>query len=120
VPAGEGRSISVFGHAGALLTYAALVTYRLFQRQGRYAPGTTRRIARDVVRRAARSSLGVAAMVGMAVTMEHAEMTRLLADGLVIVAGPAFRLVSVPVWALMSCLSFVSCYTPGPARFNFP
>ena len=99
-PAGEGRSISVFGHAGALLTYAALVTCALFQRQGRYAPGTARRIARDVVRRAARSSLGIAAMVGMAVTMEHAGMTRLLADGLARVAGPAFPLVSPFIGAL--------------------
>jgi lactate permease len=99
-PAEEGRSISVFGHAGALLTYAALITYALFQRQGRYTPGTTRRVARDVVRQAARSSLGIAAMVGMAVTMEHAGMTRLLADGLARVAGPAFPLVSPFIGAL--------------------
>ena len=100
MPAGEGRSINVFGHAGALLTYAALVTYALFHRQGRYAPGTARRIARAVARRAARSSLGIAAMVGMAVTMEHAGMTRLLADGLARVAGPAFPLVSPFIGAL--------------------
>ncbi len=93
-PAGPGRTINVFGHAGALLTYASLVTYGLFHRRGRYAPGAARRIARAVIRRAVRSSLGIAAMVGMAVTMEHAGMTHLLADGVARVAGPAFPLVA--------------------------
>jgi lactate permease len=99
-PAGEGRTISVFGHAGALLTYAALIAYGVFHLQGRYAAGTARRIGRTVVRRSARSSLGIAAMVGMAVTMEHAGMTRLLADGLARVAGPAFPLVAPFIGAL--------------------
>ena len=99
-PAGEGRNISLFGHAGALLMYASLLTYALFWRQGRYAPGTARRIARTVVRRAARSSLGILAMVGMAVTMEHAGMTRLLADGIARLAGPAFPFVSPFIGAL--------------------
>jgi lactate permease len=99
-PAGEGRTINVFGHAGALLTYAALLTYGLFHRQGRYTPGTARRIARAVVRRAARSSLGIAAMVGMAATMEHAGMTHLLADGVARLAGRAFPLVAPFIGAL--------------------
>jgi len=99
-PAGEGRTISVFGHAGALLTYTALIAYGVFHLQGRYTAGTARCIGRTVVRRSARSSLGIAAMVGMAVTMEHAGMTRLLADGLARVAGPAFPLVAPFIGAL--------------------
>jgi lactate permease len=99
-PAGTGRTINVFGHAGALLTYASLVTYALFYRQGRYAPRTASRIARTVVRRATGSSLGIAAMVGMAVTMEHAGMTHLLADGVARVAGPAFPLIAPFIGAL--------------------
>ena len=98
--AGEGRTLNLFGHAGALLVYASLVTYGLFRRQGRYAPGTARRIARAVVRRAARSSLGIAAMVGMAATMEHAGMTHLLANGMARVAGPVFPLVAPFIGAL--------------------
>jgi lactate permease len=93
-PAGTGRTINVFGHAGALLMYTALITYGVFHRQGRYGAGTVSRIARTVVRKSAPSSLGIIAMVGMAVTMEHAGMTRLLADGVARVAGPAFPLVS--------------------------
>ena len=99
-PAGEGRTINLFGHAGALLTYTSLVTYALFHRQGRYADGTAGRIARTVVRRARRSSLGITALVGMAMTMEHAGMTHLLADGIARVAGPAFPLVAPFIGAL--------------------
>jgi lactate permease len=99
-PAGTGRTINVFGHAGALLTYAAIITYALFHQQGRYAPGTVRRIVQTVVQKATRSSLGIAAMVGMAVTMEHAGMTHLLADGVARVAGRAFPLVAPFIGAL--------------------
>lgn len=99
-PAGTGRTINVFGHAGALLAYAAIITYALFHRQGRYAPGTLRRIAQTVIQKATRSSLGIAAMVGMAVTMEHAAMTHLLADGVARVAGRAFPLVAPFIGAL--------------------
>ncbi len=99
-PAGEGRSIDVFGHAGALLVYASLLTYGLFRWRGRYVPGAGRRIAWGVIRSASRSSLGIAAMVGMAATMEHAGMTYLLAEGVARAAGPTFPLVSPFIGAL--------------------
>jgi lactate permease len=99
-PAGEGRSIDLFGHAAALLIYASLAAYVLFRWRGYYADGAVRRIARGVARRAARSSLGTAAMVGLAVTMEHAGMTYLLADGVARVAGQAFPLVAPFIGAL--------------------
>ncbi|MFQ6101919.1 MAG: L-lactate permease [Anaerolineae bacterium] len=93
-PAGQGRSINIFGHAGALLAYASIITYALFHRRGYYASGAVHRIVHGVVKKAARSSLGTAAMVGMAVTMEHAGMTHLLADGIARMAGSAFPLVA--------------------------
>ena len=99
-PPGEGRSINVFGHTGALLAYASLLTYLLYRWRRQYAPGALRRIATGVARRAVRASLGTAAMVGMAVTMEHAGMTNLLADGMARVAGPAFPLVASFIGAL--------------------
>ena len=89
-----GRTIDVFGHAGALLLYGSVLTYVLLGRQGRYAPGAWRRIVRNVVKGATRSSLGIVVMVGMAATMEHAGMTYLLASGIARVAGLAFPLVS--------------------------
>ena len=99
-PAETGRTINLFGHAGALLSYASLLTYVLFHLRGNYGPGVARRIASGVVRRATRSSLGTAAMVGMAVTMQHAGMTYLLAKGLAQVAGPIFPLVAPFIGAL--------------------
>ncbi|MBU0494002.1 MAG: L-lactate permease [Chloroflexi bacterium] len=99
-PAGAGRSISVFGHAGALLIYASLVTYGLFWWRRRYAPGAARRIVTKVVHSALKSSLGILAMVGMAATMEDAGMTHLLADGLARAAGPIFPLLSPFIGAL--------------------
>jgi lactate permease len=99
-PASTARTINLFGHAGALLVYASLLTYVLFRWQGRYAPGTGRRILRDVVRRAVPSSIGIATMVGMAVTMDHAGMTHLLAEGISRVVGPAFPLASPFIGAL--------------------
>jgi lactate permease len=99
-PAEQGRTINVFGHPGALLVYASLLTYGLFRWRGDYAAGSARRIARGVVSRAVRSSLGTAAMVGMAVTMQHAGMTHLLADGIARLAGPAFPLAAPFIGAL--------------------
>jgi lactate permease len=99
-PAEQGRTINVFGHPGALLAYASLITYGLFRLHGDYAAGSAGRIARGVVTRAARSSLGTAAMVGMAVTMEHAGMTHLLADGIARLAGPGFPLAAPVIGAL--------------------
>jgi len=100
VPAEVGRTINVFGHPGALLIYASLATYALFRRRGYYEPGAAARIGRGVVSRAVRSSLGTAAMVGMAVTMEHAGMTHQLADGIARLAGPAFPLAGPFIGAL--------------------
>jgi len=99
-PAGAGRSISVFGHAGALLTYSSLAAYALFRWRRAYRPGAVRAIASGVAKRAINASLGTAAVVGMAVTMEHAGMTYLLAAGLARVAGRAFPAISPFIGAL--------------------
>ncbi|MGB9872905.1 MAG: L-lactate permease [Anaerolineae bacterium] len=99
-PAGFTTGIPVFGHAGALLIYASLLTFALYARQRRYKPGVLRRIGRDVVRRALPASLGIATMVGMSVTMEQAGMTYYLAEGVSRVMGPAFLLASPFIGAL--------------------
>jgi lactate permease len=93
-------SVDIFGHAGALLTYASVVAYLWFHWKGEYTPGATRHIARWAVQRVARSGLATAAMLGMAVTMEHAGMTHLLAGGIARVAGRAFPFVSPFIGAL--------------------
>ncbi len=93
-PAGVGRTISVFGHAGALLAYVSLISFLLFRRTGHYTPGVARRIVRQTVRSAVPSSIGIATMVGFAVAMDYSGMTYVLADGLGRVAGSAYPVVA--------------------------
>ena len=93
-PAETGRSIDVFGHPGAIMLYAAAIAYALFHVRGNCGPASWRRILRNVVRSGWTSSLGIAALVGMSATMEHAGMTFALAGGIARVAGSAFPWVS--------------------------
>ncbi len=81
-PAGAGRSISLFGHTGSILLYASLAAYAIYHRAGYYQPGAAGRILAKTVKGAVNSSLGILAMVGMAVVMSHAGMTNLLALGM--------------------------------------
>lgn len=98
--AGSTTTISVFGHAGALLTYASLITAALYARRRYYKPGVLQRIRREVFQRALPASIGIAAMVGMAVTMEYAGMTYTLAEGVSRIVGQGFLLVSPFIGAL--------------------
>jgi len=93
-PAEVGRTIDLFGHAGALLAYTALIAYGLYWATGHYRPGALRRIAAHTLRSAVPSSLGIAAMVGMATFMSHSGMIHLLAEGLSRSVGRAFPLAS--------------------------
>ncbi len=81
-PAEMGRKINLFGHPGAILIYAALLSTLIYRRLGYFKPYAARRIFVKVSRGAVNSSLGVVAMVGMAVIMSHSGMTNLLAEGL--------------------------------------
>ncbi len=99
-PAGPARTISVFGHGGALLIYASLLTFVIFRRRGHCQQPSLARLLGDVVRQAIPSSIGIAAMVGMAVTMDHAGMTHVLAEGISQSVGTAFPLASPLIGAL--------------------
>jgi len=93
-PAGPGRSVSVFGHAGALLLYVTLLFYAVYRLLGYYSPGVTGRIVRKTVRGSLPATYSMLALVGMAMVMDHAGMTYVLARGLSDVAGPFYALVS--------------------------
>jgi len=93
-PAGPGRSISLFGHAGALLAYVSLAFYAVYRWTGHYTPGVARRIVQQTVKSAVPSSIGILSMVGMAVAMDNSGMTYILAEGLSRVAGPLYPLVA--------------------------
>jgi lactate permease len=93
-PAGTGRTISVFGHAGALLAYVSVAFFLVYLWTGHYTPGVGRRIVQRTVRSAIPSSIGILTMVGMAVVMDHSSMTYVLAQGLSQLAGPLYPLVA--------------------------
>ncbi len=99
-PAGFGRSIALFRHAGAILAYSALAAYLLYRRAGRYSPGAAGRIIGGTVHQVLSSSLGIAALVAMAVVMAHAGMTEILARGLATGFGGSFAVVSPWIGAL--------------------
>ncbi len=99
-PAGTGRVIKPFAHTGTLLAYASLLGYWVYRRAGLYKPGAMGRILNATVHKMMSSSVGIAAMVAMAVVMGHAGMTDTLARGLAESVGKAFPLVSPWIGAL--------------------
>lgn len=99
-PAEYGRQIPILRHAGAILTYASLLSYLIYKRAGLYEPGAFGRIASGTVKRVMSSSVGIASMVAMAVVMQHAGMTDTLARGLADSVGRAFPAVSPWIGAM--------------------
>ncbi|HIC89623.1 MAG TPA: L-lactate permease [Anaerolineae bacterium] len=100
VPAGPGRSISLFGHAGALIIYTCIIAYAIYARAGHYQPGAWCRVLRSTARGATRSSIGILSMVGMALIMDNSGMTYLLAQGLSRTMGSTFPAVAPFIGAL--------------------
>jgi len=80
--AGLGRVINLFGHPGAILLYACILSFLIYKKMGYLKAGASRRILSKVVRSGVNSSLGILAMVGVASIMMHSGMTFLLAQGL--------------------------------------
>jgi lactate permease len=85
IPEGAGRSISIFGHGGALLLYASLLAYLWYRWRGplptAYSPNYSGRvIGHKTLKGMVKPTIGVYSLVAMALTMEHAGMTQLLAQ----------------------------------------
>ena len=81
VPAGPGRQIPIFRHAGMILLVSSALAYLIFQRTGWYVEGVLRRILVSTGSRVISSSVGITSIVIMAVVMGHAGMTDALARG---------------------------------------
>jgi lactate permease len=81
-PAESGRSIHLFSHPGAILLYSCVISYLIYRAAGCLKPGIEKKIFSNVSKGAIKSSLGILAMVGMAVVMSHTGMTKLLAQGM--------------------------------------
>jgi len=98
--AGAGRTITVFRHAGAVLVYASILAFAIYAWAGLYKTGAVGRVLNGTLRRVMSSSVSIASMVAMAVIMEHAGMTEVLARGLAEGAGQMFPLVAPWIGAI--------------------
>lgn len=97
---GTYRTISVFGHAGAILIYTCVVAYFIYRAYGAYTSGAPSRIAAKTLRGSVKSTLGIVSLVGMALFMADSGMTFTLAQGLSRVVGRAFPFVAPFIGAL--------------------
>jgi lactate permease len=93
-PAESGQATSVFGHPGAQLVYASILTYLIFRSRGRYSKDWISQSLKRILSSALPSSAGVLAVVAMALTMQQSGMTLVLANGIGGAAGAAFPLVA--------------------------
>lgn len=100
VPAGATRSISLWGHTGALLSYVSLLVGWWGVREGRLQTDDLRKIWRQVSRSGLSSTLGILSLVALATTMEYSGMITLLATRIAQLAGQFFPLLSPFVGAL--------------------
>jgi lactate permease len=82
VPAGNENGINVFGHGGALLGYAALVSCLVYRVKGFYGTGAFKHILAKTVKSGVPTSLGIVSMVCFALIMDHSGMIYLLAEGI--------------------------------------
>lgn len=76
------QAIKVFNHPGMILLYASIVAFIIYQSVGYYKKGALKRIGRQMLNSSVNSSLGILAMIGMAMVMTHTGMTEILAGGL--------------------------------------
>ncbi|MCA9969812.1 MAG: L-lactate permease [Anaerolineales bacterium] len=104
MPAGPVRSISLFGHAGALLLYTSLLAFGWYTWRGpldtAVGPYSGRTIWQKTLKGSIKPTIGIYSLVAMALTMQHAGMTQLLAEALSANTGPIFPLLSPFIGAL--------------------
>ena len=80
--AGPSRSISIFGHPGALIIYASIISYFIFIKKHMISSKDLQSLFQRTYKSAIQSSLSIFEMVGIATLMTHTGMTNNLAIGL--------------------------------------
>ncbi len=100
IPAGKTKAISILGHPGAQLVYAAVISLVLAKLQNRLPPGSGRKIRDGVLKSGVKSSLGILAMMAMATTMQNSGMVSTLATAMAALAGGLFPLISPFIGAM--------------------
>ena len=86
--------LKIFSHPATVIALAILVMALVYRARGHWPPGTLSRALRFTVRGSRGVSIAVSFMVMMAVVMSDSGMTRMLADGIRTISGPAFPLLS--------------------------
>ncbi len=102
-PEGPGRAISLLGHAGALLMYTSILSFLWFRWQGTFGRDDSysgQVILGKTIRGSTKSTIGIITLVAMAVTMQHAGMTQMLAQVLSAGTGSLFPFLSPFIGAL--------------------
>lgn len=94
VPSGNGKTINVFGHAGALLLYSSAISFMIFHFKRFYSPGSVKQILKKTVQSGIPTSAGIVTMVCFALIMDHAGMIQTLAQGVSRVFGSVYPLIS--------------------------
>jgi len=94
VPAGKGKAINIFGHGGALLGYASIISYLVYAAKGYYSRGALSRIISKSIKSGVPTSLGIVSMVCFAMIMDHCGMIYLLAEGISRVFGGLYPFFS--------------------------
>ena len=94
-----GRKISVFGHPGAILFYAAVIAFLLYRRVGYYHQHKTAwgEIWGKVRQSAVKPTVSVLALVAMASLMTHSGMTQIIARGMSAAFGDAIYPLVAPL-----------------------
>jgi lactate permease len=100
IPATKTKGLSLFGHPGALLIYAAIITLVLALRKGRLPPGSGSTIRQGVVRSGVKSTVGILAMMAMATTMQIAGMVNQLSTTMADLSGQFYPFVAPFIGAL--------------------
>ncbi len=100
VSADETPRIALFGHIGALLIYATLLTWWQGRRSGQITAAQSPHILRKVAHSGFSSTIGILSMVALSTTMDNGGMITVLAEGIAHAAGGLFPLVAPFIGAL--------------------
>lgn len=100
IAASRTKGISVFGHPGAQLVFAALIALLLARRRNSLPAGSGEKIRRGVLNSGTKSTLGILAMMAMATTMQASGMVSELATAMAALAGQFFPVMSPWIGAL--------------------
>lgn len=104
VPAGPGKVISVFSNSGALAFYACVLSCLVYWFAGILHKDSLRTVLSRTLHASVDSSLGVLAMIGVAVIMEQSGMTYTLSKGLSEALGKQAYPAVVPATGLLGAI----------------